>query len=180
MDNSVRNQKIFAGASRVGQAHPRPRLTALEQGDRSLHVRGPWAPREGTDQLVVRANDEWTPVSSVEGLKAALASEEPSEVGVWNDKRSGFAWRHGKDGIPQDREVQTLESRTPCLHQDVFGVRGPWFHTAQHKTRALPSVVEGGPEPLLKESAVVTRTAIYHEGGISRPTLLTEFLEDGR
>lgn len=72
-----------------------------------------FVPRENGEALVSRNTEgQWQPIASLEQLQQALASTPKDKLGdslgIWTDSRHLLIF--GKDGVPQDREVRTLQS----------------------------------------------------------------------
>jgi hypothetical protein len=73
-----------------------------------------FVPREDGSALVAKGTKgEWKPIASVKQLEETLANTPKEKlgekVGIWTDARSHL-WIKGKDGVPQQGEVQTLAS----------------------------------------------------------------------
>ena len=91
-----------------------------------------FVPRKDGAALVVRGGEgEWQPVASMKQLQETLAStpaeKRGEQLGIWTDSR--FLLVSPKDGVPQEREVQTLQShwdenaQSESLRYTDLGVR---------------------------------------------------------
>jgi hypothetical protein len=72
-----------------------------------------FVPRKDGAALVVRGQEgEWQPVASMKQLQEAIATTPKEnlgeQLGIWTDSR--FLLVAPKDGVPQEREVQPLQS----------------------------------------------------------------------